>query len=137
MPNIFYNAQDEEHRNWLENFGDTSSFTINDIHNLQEYQGIKKYPVIEVAVPFCSYQETLPEWINPVTGDELGEQTVNINVEQHIGLYYFGTLDEYNTWMTDVHANLPNPVSNADGSRNNLPESKVISIPDIYLRDEE
>ena len=50
----------------------------------------------------CSYVETVPEWINVLTGEELGTQDVTINVEAHIGTYYFETRTEYDNWITNT-----------------------------------
>ena len=85
---LWYNPEDEDHRNWLENFGKKKSDNVND-NRADNFFGLKKIPVVEVTVPDCSFQDTYPEWINPVTGEETGEQIVDINCEAHLGLYYF------------------------------------------------
>jgi len=124
----YYNPDDENHRNWKENFGFTDDDTIND-NSIETYQGEKKLPVIVVDVPACSYTETVSEWYNPVTGAELGEQEITLNVEMHTGTYYFENLTQYNNWVTDTLNTLSSQVDSPDGVTNLLPASLLPSEP--------
>ena len=88
-----YDPNVESHRNWKNSFGFEEGDVINNM-NIGDWINDKNVPVCEVSVPACSYTEVIPEYINPVTGEELGEQTVTYNVNAHDGLYYFSTKDE-------------------------------------------
>tara|TARA_B100001123_G_C15295646_1_gene1019086 strand:+ start:395 stop:805 length:411 start_codon:yes stop_codon:yes gene_type:complete len=129
MVNAWYNEDVEEHREWKDNFGFTESDNIKDNKDI-DYQGPKLYPVIEVSVPNKSYKRTEPEWINPVTGDELGEQEVTINVEEHIGLYYFETKAEYNSWVSSTIDTLEDAVGEPDGVETGIAPNKRPDLPD-------
>tara|TARA_B100000927_G_scaffold289639_1_gene286660 strand:- start:793 stop:1200 length:408 start_codon:yes stop_codon:yes gene_type:complete len=126
--NIWYNPDDEDHRNWLESFGILESDIVTDNKDV-EYQGDKRVPVIEVSIPECSFTETAPEWYNPVTGEELGEQTITLNCEAHNGLYYFETRDEYTDWVTNTLENLADQVDTPDGETNALTVSLLPDRP--------
>ena len=79
-----------------------------------------------MSVPDCSFQETYPEWINPVTGEETGEQTVDINCEAHLGLYYFETRAQYEDWKTNTLDNLAPQVDEVrDGEMVELPKDML------------
>ena len=54
---LWYNPEDEDHRNWLENFGKKKSDNVND-NRADDFFGLKKIPVVEVTVPDCSFQDT-------------------------------------------------------------------------------
>ena len=120
----YWNPDDENHRNWKENFGFTEEDTLID-NKIEEYQGEKKLPVIRVEVSECSYVETVPEWINVLTGEELGTQDVTINVEAHIGTYYFETRTEYDNWITNTLNNFADAVDDPDGETNLISKSSV------------
>lgn len=131
----YYNPEDEDHRNWRDNFGFTKSDTIND-NRAEDFFGEKKIPTIEVDVPDCSYSEVMAEYINPVNGDEIGEQTVFINVEKHKGLYYFETKVQYNTWVSETFNNLDDQVENPDAEQTELPISLLPEKPSWKDKDE-
>ena len=124
----YWNPDDENHRSWKENFGFTDDDTIID-NSTDGYEGEKKLPVIVVDVPACSFTETMPEWINPVTGEELGEQTLTLNCELHTGTYYFENLTQYNDWVTNTLNTLSDEVDSPDGVTNLLPSSLLPSEP--------
>ena len=124
----YWNPDDENHRNWKENFGFTEEDTLID-NKIEEYQGEKKLPVIRVEVSECSYVETVPEWINVLTGEELGTQDVTINVEAHIGTYYFGTRTEYDNWITNTLNNFADAVDDPDGETNLLTLAVLPDLP--------
>jgi hypothetical protein len=131
----FYNPDDEDHRNWAENFGFLDSDNLYD-NGQDGFEGEKKVPVVEVSVPACSFQETYPEWWNPVTAEELGEQTVTINCEAHIGLYYFETRTEYEDWISNTLNTLAVQVDDPDGEENRLPISLLPDRPTWITKDE-
>ena len=81
-----YDINVESHRNWKDSFGFEEEDVVNDM-NAGDWIIDKNVPVCEVSVPACSYTEVIAEYINPVNGDELGEQTVTYNVAAHDGLY--------------------------------------------------
>ena len=129
MVNAWYNPEHEKHREWKENFGFTASDTISDNRDTT-FKGETKYPTIEVEVGEGSYQETLPEFINPVTGEEVGSQTVNINIEAHDGIYYFENKAEYNSWVTNTLNAMAGKVSDPDGETTWLPIEMLPEMPD-------
>ena len=43
---LWYNPEDEDHRNWLENFGKKKSDNVND-NRADDFFGLKKVPVFE------------------------------------------------------------------------------------------
>ena len=126
--NIWYNPDDEDHRTWKENFGVLDTDTLTDSSD-ESFQGDKRVPVIEVSVPACSFTETVPEWYNPVTGAELGEQTITLNCEAHNGLYYFATRTEYDNWVSNTLNNLADQVDTPDGETNALTTSLLPDRP--------
>lgn len=129
---IWYNEDIESHRNWLAAFGLTEDDNVND--NKQDgYVSAKAYPTVEVDIPAKSFQQTVPEYINPVNGDELGEQTVSVNVEEHLGIYYFENRQAVLDWIENTLDAMPGPVSEPDGEQDNVPQSFLPTIPDIYL----
>ena len=85
---LWCNQDIESHREWLANFGTTEDDIVKD-NKVDTFVSNKNYPTVEVTIPEKSFDEVVPEWINPVTGEELGEQTVSINVDAHLGIYYF------------------------------------------------
>ena len=89
--------------------------------------------ISEVDIPAKSFQQTVPEYINPVNGDELGEQTVSVNVEEHLGIYYFENRQAVLDWIENTLDAMPGPVSEPDGEQDNVPQSFLPTIPDIYL----
>lgn len=129
--NIWYNPDIESHRNWLDNFGATDEDTIND-NSIDTFVSVKRYPTVEVQIPAKSFQETLPEYINPVTGEELGEQTVSINVEAHLGIYYFENRAAVLSWISDTLDSMPSQVESPDGETDTIPPQFLPDIPDIY-----
>jgi len=131
---IWYNNDIESHRNWLSNFNLEVGDNVNDQKD-DAYQSAKEYPTVEVNIPAKSFQETLPEWINPVTGEELGEQLVSINVEQHLGIYYFENRQAVLDWISNTLNNMPDPVDNPDGEQDNIPLKFLPTIPDTYITD--
>ena len=80
---IWCNQDIESHRTWLENFGTTAEDTVKD-NKLDTYVSAKTYPTVEVTIPAKSFEETVAEWINPVTGEQQGEQTVSINIKGQV-----------------------------------------------------
>ena len=129
---LWYNPNIESHRDWLENFGATDQDNIND-NTIDTYVSAKEYPTVEITVPSKSFTEELPEWINPVTGETLGNQTVNINVENHLGLYYFDTRQDVLDWITNTLDVMSDPVDEPDGEQDNIPLAFLPLIPDIYI----
>lgn len=129
---LWYNPNIESHRDWLENFGVTDDDEVND--NTQDiYQSAKEYPTVEVTIPEKSFQKTLPEWINPVTGDELGEQLVSVNIEAHLGIYYFENRQAVLDWINDTLNEMPDPIDEPDGEQDNVPINFLPEIPEIYF----
>ena len=92
--------------------------------------------VFEVDIKACSFSEVIPEYINPVNGDELGEQTIHVNVEKHKGLYYFETKIEYDTWVSETLDSLAKPVKNPDANQTELPDSLIPEKPSWKDKDE-
>ena len=137
MPITAYlDPENEHHRNWRDNFG----FEDNDIkkdNRAEDYRGEKKLPVIEIRIEECSYQETVPEWLNLLTGETEGEKDVTINVEAHNGLYYFGTKTELNNWITNTQSKFQSAVAEPDGSTTHLPMSQLPSLPEWWENYEE
>lgn len=131
----YWNPDDEKHREWKESFGFNDDDVIND-NRSDDYQGEKKLPVIVVDVPDCSFTETVPEWYNPVTGEELGEQTVTINCDSHIGTYYFETRSQYDDWITNTLNALADKVDSPDGETNILTLDQLPDLPTWRNRDE-
>ena len=131
----YYNPDDEDHRNWKEAFGFTDSDEIKD-NRAVDYFGEKKIPTIELDIKACSFSEVIPEYINPVNGDELGEQTIHVNVEKHKGLYYFETKIEYDTWVSETLDSLAKPVKNPDANQTELPDSLIPEKPSWKDKDE-
>ena len=132
---LWYNPEDEDHRNWLENFGKKKSDNVND-NRADNFFGLKKIPVVEVTVPDCSFQDTYPEWINPVTGEETGEQIVDINCEAHLGLYYFETRAQYEDWKKNTLDKLAPQVESPDGEMVELPKDMLPDRPTWEAKDE-
>lgn len=130
--NIWYNPDIETHRNWLANFGVDVGDEVNS-NKSDTYVSAKEYPTVEIDIPAKSFQETVPEWINPVTGDELGEQVVSINIEAHLGIYYFENRQAVLDWISNTLDQMPSPVDNADGEQDNVPITFLPTIPEIYL----
>ena len=83
----------------------------------------------EVTVSNKSYKRTEPEWVNPVTGEELGEQEITINIEEHIGLYYFETKSAYNSWVASTLDTLDDPVEEPDGVETGIAPDKRPDLP--------
>ncbi len=133
MVNAWYNPNHEKHREWKENFGFTDSDLISD-NTDESFKGETKYPSIEVTVGEGSYKETLPEYINPVTGEELGSQEVSINVEAHEGLYYFENKSEYDLWITNTLNDMSAKVEDPAGETTRLPQEILPDLPD-WLED--
>jgi len=125
---IWINDNIESHRNWLDNFGVTEDDEVLDQKN-DDYVSAKDYPTVEVNIPAKSFQETVPEWINPVTGEELGEQIVSINVTEHLGIYYFENKQAVLDWITNTLDAMPGPVEEPDGEQDNIPATHLPEIP--------
>ena len=130
--NIWYNENIESHRNWLSNIGLTEDDTVLD-QKIDSYVSAKQYPTVEVLVPAKSFTQTMPEFINPVTGEELGEQTININVTEHLGIYYFENRQAVLDWIENTLNQMAEPVEHPDGEQDNVPIQNLPTIPDIYL----
>lgn len=129
---LWYNPDIESHRDWLANFGAIEEDNVND-NKIDTFVSAKIYPTVEVQIPAKAFTETVPEFINPVTGEELGEQTVNINIEEHLGIYYFENRQAVLDWISETLDAMPEPVSNPDGEQDNVPVTFLPTIPDIYL----
>ena len=129
---LWYNPDIESHRDWLANFNVDVGDLVNDNKD-DDYVSAKEYPTVEVNIPAKSFQQTVAEWINPVTGEELGEQLVSINIEAHLGIYYFENRQAVLDWINDVLNEMPDQVENPDGEQDNVPISFLPTIPDIYL----
>jgi|TARA_B100000212_G_scaffold3576_2_gene2651 hypothetical protein len=125
---IWINDNIESHRNWLDNFGVTEDDEVLDQKN-DDYVSAKNHPTVEVNIPAKSFQETVPEWINPVTGEELGEQIVSINVTEHLGIYYFENKQAVLDWITNTLDVMPGPVEEPDGEQDNIPVTHLPEIP--------
>jgi hypothetical protein len=130
--NIWYNDNIESHRNWLANFNTTEDDVVLDQKD-DNYVSSKNYPTVEITIPNKSFQQTMPEYINPVTGEELGEQTININVTEHLGIYYFENRQAVLDWIENTLNQMAEPVEHPDGEQDNVPEQNLPTIPDIYL----
>ena len=137
MPITAYiDPENEHHRNWRDNFGFDESDQILD-NRAEDYQGEKKLPVVEIRVEECSYVETMPEWLNVLTGETMGEVEMTVNCLAHNGLYYFGTRTELDDWKTNTLDNLANAVAEPDGSATYLPASLLPSLPEWWDNYEE
>ena len=137
MPLTAYmNPEDENHRNWFHNFGFDDSDQILD-NRADDYQGEQKLPVVAIRIEECSFQETVPEWINVLTGEEVGEQIVTINVVAHNGLYYFGTRTEMDNWITNTLNNFNDAVADPDGVQTHLSSNQLPSLPEWWENYEE
>ena len=128
---IWCNQDIESHRTWLENFGTTAEDTVKD-NKLDTYVSAKTYPTVEVTIPAKSFEETVAEWINPVTGEQQGEQTVSINVDEHIGIYYFANRQAVLDCIANTLDNMPGPVAEPTGTTEVVPDSFLPDIPEIY-----
>lgn len=128
---LWCNQDIESHRTWLENFGTTSEDTVKD-NKVDTYVSAKTYPTVEVTIPAKSFEETLAEWINPVTGEEQGEQTVSINVDEHIGIYYFQNRQAVLDWIANTLDSMPGPVAEPTGTTEVVPGNFLPDIPEIY-----
>lgn len=129
---IWYNDNIESHRNWLANFNTTEDDVVLDQKD-DNYVSSKNYPTVEITIPNKSFQQTMPEYINPVTGEELGEQTVSVNVTEHLGIYYFENRQAVLDWISNTLDVMPGPVEEPDGMQDNIPIEFLPTIPDIYL----
>lgn len=128
---IWINEDIETHRNWKDNFGLTEEDEVLS-QNDEIYLSAKHYPTVEVTIPNKSFQETLPEYINPVTGEELGEQTVTINLTEHLGIYYFPNRQAVLDWITNTLDTMSEPVDTPDGTTESVPPELLPDIPEIY-----
>jgi len=127
-----YDINVESHRNWKDSFGFEEEDVVNDM-NAGDWITDKNVPVCEVSVPACSYTEVIAEYINPVNGDELGEQTVTYNVAAHDGLYYFSTKEKYNTFVNTIIPGLSAQVEEPTGTRVKLDIPELEDIPSVYI----
>lgn len=128
---IWVNQDIESHRDWLNAFGTTEEDEILD-QNDDTYVSAKNYPTVEVNIPAKSFQKTMPEYINPVTGEELGEQTVSINIDAHLGIYYFPNRQGVLDWISDTLDVMPSHVDSPDGVQDNVPLSFLPDIPEQF-----
>ena len=129
---LWCNQDIESHRQWLSNFGTTDDDVVKD-NKVDTFVSNKNYPTVEVTIPEKSFDEVVPEWINPVTGEELGEQTVSINVDAHLGIYYFENKEAVTTWINGTLDNMPGPVAEPTGTTEVVPDNFLPTIPEIYL----
>ena len=129
---IWVNQNIESHRTWLNNFGLTDDDTVLD-QNDDNYVSPKNHPTVEVDIANKSFQQTMPEYINPVTGEELGEQVVSINVDAHLGIYYFENRQAVLDWIADTLDIMPDHVENPDGITDSIPDDFLPEIPEVYL----
>ena len=128
---IWINEEIETHRTWLENFGTTEDDEVLS-QNDDIYVSAKHHPTVEVDIPNKSFQQTLPEYINPVTGEQLGEQTVSVNVDAHLGIYYFENRQGVLDWIDTTLNVMPGPVEEPDGHTDQVPFEFLPEIPEIY-----
>ena len=129
---IWCNQDIESHRDWLASFGTTEDDVVKD-NKVDTFVSNKNYPTVEITIPEKSFDEVVPEWINPVTGEEQGEQTISINVDAHLGIYYFENREAVTTWISDTLDNMPGPVAEPTGTTESVPDNFLPTIPQIYL----